>query len=303
MLGGVFSTDTVYPYSVIKNDFGFHLFYRINKMTTLAHNRAFLDKIRQVLALSNLKKKYIDKITDAEGMALYAQAFTHPSVSATNYEWLEILGDATLNKCVVWYINQRFPKLHNADGVKVIARLKINLVSRNHFSDISERLGFLPFIVYNEDNMKNKTLNLKSLAEDVLEAFFGTTEMLIDRVVSVGAGYGICFHLFKNIMDPVPISLRYEDLYDPITRLKETFDIFRASLWGQVSYENDRRDGVQYVTVYQFDRPTGRRVALASTSAPTLDEAKQKAAVMAIEVLAKRGFRRPIPEYYKTLED
>lgn len=268
-------------------------------------DKNFQEKIREVLSLSNLKKKYIDKITDATGMMLYEQAFTHSSISDTNYEWLEILGDSTLNKCIVWYINERFPQLRNAGGVKVIARLKINLVSKNNFSDIAEHLGLLPFIRYNEDNMKNKTFNIKSLLEDTLEAFFGATEILIDRIVSPGAGYGICYHLLKNIMDPIPISLKYEDLYDPITRLKETFDIFRShpQMWGQVFYENERRDGVQYVVVYQSDRTTGKRAVLAHASAPTLDEAKQKAASAAIEVLAKRGFRRPVPEYYKTLEE
>lgn len=266
-------------------------------------NKDFHEKIREVLSLSNLKKKYIDKITDKAGMELYEQAFTHASISDTNYEWLEILGDSTLNKCIVWYINDRFPQLRNAGGVKVIARLKINLVSKNNFSEIAERLGFLPFIRYNEDNMKNKTFNIRSLLEDTLEAFFGATEILIDRIVSPGAGYGICYHLLKHIMDPIPISLKYEDLYDPITRLKETFDIFRSQpqMWGQVFYDNDRRDGIQYVTVYQSDRATGRRAILAHANAPTLDEAKQKAASTAIEVLAKRGFRRPIPDYYKTL--
>jgi len=269
---------------------------------SLANNPQFQEKIRSFLRLSFLKQKYIMKITDPEGMAMYAQAFTHSSVSPNNYEWLEILGDATLNKCVVWYINNRFPQLHNAEGVKVIARLKIKLVSKNNFSEIAEQFGFLPFIQINEENMKQK-LNLRSVLEDVLEAFFGTTEMLVDRHYGQGSGYGICYELLKHIMDRRQISLKYEDLYDPITRLKETFDIFRSSsLWGQVRYENIKEESTQYVTVYQFDPVSGRKVSLGYASAPTLDEAKQKAATVAIERLASHGFRRPVPEYYTRLE-
>lgn len=268
----------------------------------LIDNPQFQEKVRSFLRLSFLKQKHIQKITDPEGMALYAQAFTHSSVSTNNYEWLEILGDATLNKCVVWYINDRFPQLHNAEGVKVIARLKIKLVSKNNFSEIAEQYGFLPFIQINEENMKTK-LNLRSVLEDVLEAFFGATEMLIDRHFGQGSGYGICFQLLKNIMDRRPISLKYEDLYDPITRLKETFDSFRSSsLWGQVRYENVKQDSIQYVTVFQFDPVSGRKVALGHASAPTLDEAKQQAALLAIDKLAQHGFRRPVPEYYTRLE-
>jgi len=276
--------------------------------TPLFENPRFVGKIRQVLSLSTLKKKYIDKMTNPENMKLYAQAFTHSSVEEVNYEWLEIMGDATLNKCIVWYINQRFPQLQNAGGVKVIARLKINLVSKHHFSDIAEKLGFAEFIQVNEEAMmnqansvKNKPINPRSLLEDVLEAFFGATEMLIDRIVSVGAGYGVCFHLLKNIMDPIPISLKYEDLYDPITRLKETFDIFRTQLWGQVRYEPFRTENVSSVNIFQFDPSTGRKTFLVTSSGATLDEAKQKAALLAIDLLSKRGFKRPVPEYYATL--
>jgi hypothetical protein len=56
------------------------------------------------------------------------------------------------------------------------------------------------------------------------------------------------------------------------------------------------------VTVFQFDPVTRRKVALGHASAPSLDEAKQKAAVVAIERLASYGFRRPVPEYYTKLE-
>jgi len=262
----------------------------------------FREKIRSVLKFSTLKSKYIDKITNAEGMKLYEQAFTHSSVSHTNYEWLEILGDATLNKCIVWYINNRFPQLQNEGGVKVIARLKINLVSKNNFSEIAERLGFMPFIRYDEQNMKTK-VNMKSMLEDVFEAFFGTTEMLIDQHVCMGAGYGICYHLLKNIMDPIPISLKYEDLYDPITRLKETFDGFRTTLRGQVKYESTRDEHIQHVKVFQIDQATGWKRLLATSQAPTLDEAKQKAAADAIERLAREGYRRPVPDYYIALQE
>jgi dsRNA-specific ribonuclease len=104
-------------------------------------------------------------------------------------------------------------------------------------------------------------------------------------------------------MDRKTISLKYEDLYDPITRLKETFDSFRnSSLWGQVRYENNKDGPIQYVTVFQFDPVSGRKFALGHASAPTLDEAKQQAATVALERLAARGLRRPVPEYYTKLQ-
>lgn len=264
-------------------------------------NQRFQEKVRGFLRLSFLKKEHIEAITGEEGMALYEQAFTHYSVSGLNYEWLEILGDATLNKCIVWYINGRFPQLRNAEGVKVIARLKIKLVSKNSFSEIAEQFGFLPFIRMNEENMR-ASLNLRSVLEDVLEAFFGATELLIDKHFGEGSGCGVCFRLLKNIMDRKHISLKYEDLYDPITRLKETFDIHRSLLWGQARYENIKDGHTQHVVVYQFDPFTRKKAEIGRGSAASLDEAKQAAAADAIEKMSAHGIRRPIPEYYTRLE-
>ena len=44
-----------------------------------------------------------------------------------NYEPIEILGDSIVNCCIVWYLSRRFPQLNCQDGVKIIARLKIDM--------------------------------------------------------------------------------------------------------------------------------------------------------------------------------
>ena len=261
----------------------------------------FREQIRAVLGMSGLKKKYIDKITDKEGMELYLQAFTHESVDPVqNYQWLEILGDVTLNKCIVWYINSRFPQLHNKEGVKVIARLKINLVSKKNFSEIARRLGFLPFIRCDPQNNNGKPCLEVDLLEDTLEAFFGATEILIDQAVSVGAGYGICYHLLKNIMDPEPISLRYEDLYDAVTRLKELSDAHKQL--GQIHYTVFKIDNNQMVRVFaNWNKNNQTGQFLAEAIAPSKFEGQQIAAGKALALLAQRGIQKPVDPYYRTL--
>mgnify|MGYP001335382811 CR=1 FL=1 len=140
--------------------------------------------IKQLLNRSHLKKKYIDILTNEDSMKLYVDAFTHISIdSDRNYEYLEILGDVTCNKSIVWYIKERFPQLQNSEGVKVIARLRINLVSKKNFAMIAERLGFIDFISCEKEIKEQKG---KSLLEDVFEAFFEATELLIDNMLCSG---------------------------------------------------------------------------------------------------------------------
>lgn len=260
--------------------------------------------IEQLLNRSHLKKKYIDFLTSDDSMKLYSDAFTHISIDADrNYEYLEILGDVTCNKSIVWYIKERFPQLQNSEGVKVIARLRINLVSKKNFAMIAERLGFIDFISCEKEIKEQKG---KSLLEDVFEAFFGATELLIDSMLGSGSGYGICYRILKSILDELPISLKYEDLYDPITRLKETFDFYRQQvpgrqcnlIWGNMLWENVKTETGQIVNLYQHDKLTNRKKLLITTEAPLLDEAKQLAASKYLQVLSEYGFKRPIPEYY-----
>jgi len=265
---------------------------------------SFKNFIIKLLKRSQLKSKYIKQLISEDNLKTYHNAFTHISIDADrNYEYLEILGDVTCNKCIVWYIKDRFPQLQNSEGVKVIARLRINLVSKKNFANIADSLGFGKYISCEKEIKDQKG---KSLLEDVFEAFFGATELLIDSLIGIGSGYGICYRIIKSILDESTISLRYEDLYDPITRLKETFDFFRQQvpgrqcnmIWGNMLWENIKTETGQIVNLYQFDKCTNRKKLLISTEAPLLDEAKQMAATQYLKVLNNYGFKRPIPEYY-----
>jgi len=268
-----------------------------------SRDASFKNFLTRLFKKSNLKQKYIQQLLSEENIKIFSNAFTHVSADAqNNYEYLEILGDVTCNKIIVWYIKDRFPMLCNTEGVKVIARLRINLVSKKNFSVLSEKLGFGDFISCESEIKEQK---IKSILEDVFEAFFGATELLLDNIVSPGAGYSICFRIFKNILDDVPISLKYEELYDPITRLKETFDFFRGNqlLWGNMVFENVRTDQGQVVRLYQMDKLTQRKNLLSIGKAPLLDEAKQKAAENALELIEKKGLKKPVSGYYLSLYD
>jgi len=272
--------------------------------SSLREFREFREFIRGLVGLSGIKRQYVDALTDKRGMAVYQEAFTHSSVDPQrNYEWLEILGDATLNKAIVWYVSRRFPVLQNPEGVKVIARLKINMVSKKKFSELAGSLGMDHHIRYDVTALPTyNSVAIRSILEDVFEAFFGATEWLIDHIVEEGAGYGICYTILSRILDKTDISLEYTDLYDSVTRLKETYDIYRNRLAGNLRYDSKREDFMQYVTIRHVG--TGNMsYLLASAQAPTLDEARQLAASKALIVLENKGIAKPIPPYYLKIRE
>jgi dsRNA-specific ribonuclease len=243
---------------------------------------SFHELIESVLKRSNLKKAYVQVLL--EHINLYQQAFTSDSYDPTNnYQVFEQLGDVTINKFLVWYFYRRFPQLNCADGVKVVARLRINFASKNSFSAIAENLGFWPHI---KASTNQKEKDRKSLLEDVLEAFIGVTEAILDNVFQVGVGYAVSYDILKSLFDPIHISLKYEDLYDPKSRLKEIFDANKEL--GSLNY------GFSGGVVVVSRIANGKEIILGRGSGNQKAEAQQMASKQALEVLAKEGYTRKV---------
>lgn len=165
-----------------------------------------------------------------EHLSLFEQAFTHSTFDPEkNYEALEILGDSTLNFCVVYYLTQRFPQLmcNNGSGVGTLARLKINLVSKSIFSKCAQKLGFSDHIA---SDMLTRREDMDSLLEDTFEAFQGALLRIISLCDSASTkrGYlpspGPSYRIISNFFDGMEISLKYDDLYDAKTRLKQLLE-------------------------------------------------------------------------------
>jgi dsRNA-specific ribonuclease len=270
--------------------------------------------IESILKMSNLKSKYISLLLTDESMYIYGCAFTSEVVDpVNNYQVLEQIGDLSGNKFIVSYIYNKFPKLNCAEGVKIAARLRINYGSKQSFAEISRKIGFWPFISATNDLRQRK---MKPLLEDVFEAFLGATETILDKCKMVGVGYAIVYSILEKIFDGMNISLKYEDLYDAKTRLKELFDIHETKI-GPLIYKETKDDQLTISTVYRVEggvyqerldgsvnkeRITGGKyIKIGEGSASLKSDAQQKAAEIALKTLATQGIKKHIPEIYKRL--
>ena len=272
--------------------------------------------ISSLLRKGGLKSKYIKMLTDPEAMKIYGCAFTSELVDPdNNYQVLEQVGDLSGNKFIVNYMYERFPQLDCAEGVKVVARLRINYGAKESFCEIARKLGFWEFISATNDLRQRK---MKPLLEDVFEAFLGATERILDRRKRVGVGYAIVHDILTSIFNEMHISLRYEDLYDAKTRLKELFDIHESSL-GPLVYKEQKRDMITFSTAYRVQGGKyaekvdahgnvsvnkkrilgGKYVKIGEGSAALKADAQQNAATAALETLNKQGWFKPVPAVYQ----
>jgi dsRNA-specific ribonuclease len=254
----------------------------------------FKKLILSVLRKGKIKEHYIEYLMNEESMKIYDAVFTSSTADENNnYEVYEQMGDVLAGSFIIWYMYRRFPKLQTSEAVKIVARLKINYGSKNSFFPIAEKLGFWNFITASEEKRNREK---KPLLEDTLEAFIGATAFILDSKIKEGVGYAIVYEILKSIFDEMSISLKYENLYDSITRLKEIFDYFKPDVLGVQEKKFSKEEKLTTFIIYQNFR--GRITELGRGVAATKPDAEQKAATFAIETLRRSGYFKPVPELY-----
>jgi dsRNA-specific ribonuclease len=267
--------------------------------------------IASLIRKGRVKQRYIDYLLDDDSMDLYAKAFTNPTADPLhNYEILEKIGDSTCNKAIMWYIFRKFPKLESKpQGLMIFSRLFHTLQSTKTFSNIGLNLGFEKFISSGWMRVKDKyedvmKVKRNGVLEDCFEAFFGATELIIDKKTKEGVGYAICNEIFKGMISEMPFpSIKYEDLFDPITRLKELFDYnfpSRGRL-GKYEYVSPDSDDIvegdnklKKVDVF-WTNPQGMRTLVAYGSGSLKEKAKAVAAEHALSFFRSRGYEKAAP--------
>lgn len=246
---------------------------------------------------ANISEKNRDEILDKDGLSVYYTAFTSPSFnSENNYEFLETLGDSTLNKAIMWYLSRRFPFINTTDGIDILTRLKIKFIQKKSFASLSEKLGFSPFISTNFNRSSQE--DMTSALEDVFESFFGATEMIIDKKYKIGTGYKICYKIISRLLDKINISINYEDLVDAKTRLKELIDRNQHKGIGIIKYvDSCKQNNLCKSNVIHYPEK-GQSVIIGIGEGYKYEEAQQMAATSALETLKTQGFIKNIPEEY-----
>lgn len=254
---------------------------------------SFKNLLITILKRGKVNDSIIDKILDEEGIRLCEIAFTHPSVdNDSNYEYLEFLGDGVINTAIVWYISKRFPQLKGSKGVKILARLKINLISKKSFSKCAQNLNLWDYISCSE-TIRNTCK--KKVMEDVFEALFGSITYLMDTKIFQSSGYAVVYAIVSNLFDEMNISLKYEDLFDARTRIKELFDFYKDI--GELKYET-RKDNAVFFTEAYLIKPDGTKVFLGNGNANTKGDSIHNASHYAINTLKTMGYDKKINEDY-----
>jgi dsRNA-specific ribonuclease len=203
----------------------------------------FSDFIKNIFIRSDIDEKYINILLNEESLKIYNNAFTSNTAnldrsllqdedSSENYEIYETIGDSVFANFIYTYSLNRF-SFKTPNDVKSMSKIKSKYGSKNEFSSLSKKLGFLPFITASKYELQKNEIDI---LEDVFESFIGSTCFILDNNIRRGTGYNICYRILCSIYNQIDIPIEFEKLNDDITVLKEIFD----PLDEELVYEYDK---------------------------------------------------------------
>lgn len=187
----------------------------------------FLNFIKNILTTyGKVTKSEADMImSDENNVKMFEICFVHKTYDAKfNYELYEHFGDKIVDYSISKYLYERFPKLGDVNynptlALKIVSKLHLLVRSKAFLSKAGESLGFKEYISANSATFSDAEIH--STYEDIFEAFMGVCDRAINKITKEQVGYIICYEILKNVFNALTISLKYEDVIDARTRIKE----------------------------------------------------------------------------------
>src|SRR6185437_15818735 len=130
------------------------------------------------------------------------------------------------------------------EGLQFMARIKIVGVYKETFAHIAQNLGFVQHIRMITHQFQ--PISTKKLATDTFEAFIACLKQQVNMRVSPGTGHPVVENFVRNILKDFQFSLRFEDLWDPNSRINEA-NMGNKSLKIKYTYSNEPHHGTMHV--------------------------------------------------------
>ena len=273
----------------------------------------FKSFIISLLARAELSSASLSSYTDDESMMVFRKAFTHKSYHASfNYERIEFYGDGVINLAAIQYIRERFPNIISPAWLTILYQ---NFSGKPIYK-LSLDAGFLNHILFGKEienivRNKNTRENVKdfvNMMEDTFEAFFGALAVVIGKKNSRGVGYAVAYPIYKSFYNK-KISLRYEDIKDYTSRIKEIYDKpLHWSFKDNTSTKPIRGKSLYITTLYGY--PLGdkspipeNRDLISKKTGETEKISKEKTYKDALYILkSKYGIEEKIPPKYDIIK-
>lgn len=271
--------------------------------------RSFVSSVLQKRA----RLQNTDRYTVPKYMKMFVTAFTHKSFDPeNNYELPEFVGDTIVNMAVADFLQEWDERIIS---VQYLTRLKHNIISKKQLSTIADREGFWNHIRVSEkkrnkyDSMdpkvRIKNKKFQTLLEDTFEAFVCTVNRVLKLELENGRilAIGLAINMVRSYISELNISIKYEDVFDAKSRLKELSDSrkwpFKNNVFVmKIDKKNDTK--IYHLTIFGYVKgdksPTDKnREVLAQGQSEYEDDVVHDVCTQAIERLKFYGVTKVPP--------
>jgi dsRNA-specific ribonuclease len=268
----------------------------------------FKEFIMKLLSHAKVNKKTIDIVTQEEYLIEFKLAFMHESYDQYyNSNLYHFVGIKTLDLIIDDYLF-----FNSTVGEKWLTIIKQNIVDKKkgYIFEFAETEKFGDFIMYgpkvkeNLDRFPDKSGNTKyrEILNNIFKSLMAVIMHVFDKVKGSGVGYAVAFNFFEYHMKDISLSEGANQ--NNRTKLKEIYDPLRWDYKQCISYVNDPdinpEKGQHVITIKGYPKFNKKKdprneIILATARGRTKDEATEKAAKIALEVLDKKYNIRGTP--------
>jgi dsRNA-specific ribonuclease len=205
---------------------------------SLSVQQDFKDCVDDILARTGVPDEIITQMSsDNSNYQELAKCFVPEILDPIhNYELYEMIGDQTLNKAAFNYIFRIVhPRISGVDKkitVGYMDSMKQYYISTKFYSSMAQDIGFSEFfhqVCYQRPDLmpsivgrNSKTLD--QLYEDLIEAFVGCLELLVDRYVGMHRGYAYVANFVYDLLSDIHINFDAAQYWSNHKLLKEAND-------------------------------------------------------------------------------
>ncbi|MGI9291277.1 MAG: ribonuclease III [Gammaproteobacteria bacterium] len=204
--------------------------------------------------------------------ALLEQALTHKSLSATNNERLEFLGDAVLSFVIAEALYTREPDINEGE----LSRKRSLLVKGQTLTEIARETGLHRVVKLSPAEQRSGGHQRRAVLEDALEAVFGA--ILLDG--GVEAAKSTILELFAERLDLLPAQAETRDAK---SRLQETLQAMRLEL---PLYTIEHEEGPDHAREFEIACVIAECNIQTTGRGTSRQAAEQEAAAQALLLLA-----------------
>lgn len=247
----------------------------------------FKDLIKDLLNQCDIEEKYIKKLLKKESLSYFSTVFTHESADIlNNYIFFKSLGHSTIEKCLVWYIFNNKKKLNLKLSQQLVTDIKRNIMEKNKLSNVyGDRINS-KFITISVKLKEDPTKRYKILHE-IIEAFYGAIELIIDNEYEVGSGFEVVGKCIENALGNIDFEKEQEQ--DPKIVLNSMFSKYKNKI-GSIEYVSEKKKDNKNITESILYQKLGmNKFPISIGESHNSKEAEKIAAQKAIILFKQKG--------------